>query len=56
MKGEAGSEQQQTEEHEAAVRDAAQGDSDYADSLHRYCLTDVGTVCWAKCIDYQCTC
>jgi hypothetical protein len=35
MKGQAGSEEQEAAEHDTAVRDAAQGDSDYADNLHR---------------------
>jgi hypothetical protein len=35
MKARACSAEQEAAEHDAAVRDAAQGNSDYADSLHR---------------------
>ncbi|KAF6265474.1 hypothetical protein COO60DRAFT_1623865 [Scenedesmus sp. NREL 46B-D3] len=40
MKGQAGTEEQEAAEHDAAVRGAAQGDSDYADSLHRPTRTE----------------
>ncbi|WIA22819.1 hypothetical protein OEZ86_009769 [Tetradesmus obliquus] len=40
MKGQAGSEEEQAAEHDAAVQGAAQGDSDYAGSLHRPTRTE----------------